>query len=185
MKLQGSFRIRLVSAQKARELEKKYDAALRHPDPLVRADVRDAITAGAVEFDSGWKPNVVTDQGRRMLSSVAFGTSPPFVYISESTGPSNVRRCISQPTYANQDVPQIEAPSIVTLDETLLLQTRTASFDEPTVARTINTVGLTMSSSIVGGAVSGIVTFTVLSTPVNQGTSQRADVIHRLTWSLA
>lgn len=187
MDLKGVFRIRLADASKFSETLLRLTGAPKTCDDVhatATTDVYEEALNAALEEDTGWSPNIVTDVGRRALLDVGWGTSAYRLFISEATPPGNARRTSVQFTYSNQTPSQLLTPSIATNDSGLLLQTRAGTYSQPTVARTINLVGLTGATSLVNNAVHMIVAYTKLSTPVLQGTTQVADVQYRVTWSI-
>lgn len=176
MTIRGEFRLRICDA-KLRE-----EVARDCPDWTWEQQV----VACAVE-DTGWVPNVVTDQGRRRLYTPNQGWGNNFdVFIHESVAEGNVRRGSIQFIYADQpQVANVTGPNI-DLDRLTLLQTRTATFPTVGVSRNINMVGLTSDSGVVSAqnALHGIVAYTKLSSTVVQGPAQTADAQYRVTWSL-
>jgi hypothetical protein len=135
--------------------------------------------------DTGWKDNVVTDQGRRRLYVSNQGWTTGFdLFIHESVGEGNVRRSAIQFVYGTQ--PQVTNPSVNDLDRPTLLQTRTGTFPAVGVSRDINMLGLTTVTAINVNTdtLHGIVAYTKLSSTVVQGAAQTADAQYRVTWSL-
>lgn len=175
--IRGQARIRLISAAYKDEVEK------RHAD-WSYDEKRQLMLRNALELDTGWSPNTVTDWARRTLEANTAISNTVYIYIHQSTVPGDARLTMLQNTYSSQTPNQVRIPDSTVLDIGTLLQTRTVQYPAPAVARVINAVGLTFETSASTVYFSRILAHSLLSTTVNQGTAQVADVQYRLTWSL-
>ena len=171
----GAFRVRLYNSAEYARLRKA------HPDWPHEY----ILARMGLDLDTGWKKNVITDLGRYRLAGIATWTTFAYIFIHEGTQPGDVDLNFMQFTYADQTPSQMLLDGAPVFDQAALLQTRTVTFSNPTVARNINMVGLTSDSAVDtnGRYLIGVHAFTVLPSTVVQSTVQTADVQHKVTWS--
>lgn len=140
MRFGGDFRVQLLNADLL--------AAINNSHPEWDSEKK---KLGALEYDTGWKKNVVTDLGRRYLTASLF-SAPLAIMVARGTAPANVRRTNTQLIYHNQTPSQLRAPDTQTNDLALLLQSRVVQYPVPsqtsaggnkTIAVSGNTVTLT------------------------------------------
>lgn len=181
LKAIGEARIRLIDNRVLDECRRL------HPD-WPHDEIR-LLALRRIDEDTGWSKNVITDYIKREINeSTSLGSSVR-VFIHKGTVPGLACINFLQNTYADQTPNQVRIPDTFTANGTTLLQTRTVQFPSPSVARVINSVGLTLdtaadASTTGAGAIQQIAAYTRLSSTINQGTSQAADVQYRITFSL-
>lgn len=148
--------------------------------------VRDEVSNDIVT-DTGWVSNVVTDVALYRLAN-GDSNAAPNIFIHESTAPGRTNRSILPFVYADQTPSQVRAPDTSVIDLATAVATYTVQFPAPTVARDINIVGLSfgaLSSATANNEMGVIIAYTTLTTTVQQGTSQTADIQYRITWSFS
>lgn len=168
----GEFRLRLLDARLR-------DAArAAHPDWD-----REQVIAAALDYDTGWSKNVVTDFGRRYLTAASWASGFA-LFLHRGTSPGNVRRTGLQFIYPNQVPSQLRVPDSQTNDLALLLQTRTVEYPVPSQSGTGDslTIGPTQTLTDAAGLfsaemVGNTITITGAGFGVNNGTFPIASFI--------
>jgi hypothetical protein len=154
-----------------------------------RAEARDDVLARVTEEDTGLIKNVTTIDLRRLIWTNTLDIFLGDLFIHQTPAVGDERRSILQNVYPNQSPNQIRNPDTQVFLESTQTQTRTVQFPPPSVARTINTVGVTNSTGVAGVApggnyVHGIFAYQKLSTPTVQSTILAADLLYRISFSL-